>query len=198
MPGSSRTRANSLFAMKLRALRSEPALLAAAVLLFAAQEVAITSLAPDGDWDWLRRGVFLATTGMMIVVALSFRRFLGAWLVALGIAMNFAPMVAHGGNMPVAYEVVRDSGAFPEISEADIGGQLHNSKDVLLWKEDVRLFALSDRLTATLPGYRTNIYSPGDVVIAAGVLVAVTEVIAQALGYGPLLPVRRRPQPAIG
>ena len=160
----------------------EPSLLALAIALFAIQALAISHIAPDGDWAWLRRATFFVATPVFVVLALHFRRFIGAWLIAAGIAMNFVPMAAHGGNMPVAYEVVRDSGAFPSITQEQIGSQLHNSKDVLLWKDDIHFYPLSDHIVLTLPGYRTNIYSPGDAVIAAGVLVAAIEAVAFAFG----------------
>lgn len=154
-----------------------------AVGLFALQEVSITLLDPDGDWTWLRRGIFFVTTPAFVLATLHFRRFAAAWLVAIGITLNFIPMAAHGGNMPVAYETVRDSGAFPEITEEQIGEQLHNSKDILLYRSDIRVEPLSDNIVATLPGYRTNIYSPGDVILGIGILVAAVEAIAYVFGF---------------
>ncbi len=161
----------------------EPIWLAAALALFAIQEVAITLIDPDGSWAWLRRTAFFIATPCFVLVALHFRRFLGAWLIAVGITMNFLPMAAHGGNMPVAYETVVESGAFPEITEENIGGQIGNSKDVILWREDIRLEPLSDRIIYTIPGYRLNIYSPGDVVIGIGILVTLIEAIAFLFGF---------------
>lgn len=160
----------------------EPVFLALAVALFVLQELAISGLSPDGEWAWLRRAAFFVLTPLFVLVVLHFRRFLGAWIIALGITMNFIPMAAHGGNMPIAYEVVRDSGAFPSITEDQIGQQLENSKDVLLWEEDVRFEPLSDHIVFTIPGYRTNIYSPGDVVIATGVVITTVEAVAYAFG----------------
>jgi len=177
----------------------DPAVLVAAMILLALQELAVSHLSPDGGMAWLRRTVFFVTVPLMVLAAMNFRRFAAAWLVALGITMNFLPMAMHGGNMPVAYEIVRDSRAFPEITEDHIGGQIANSKDVVLWRDDVRLFALSDNIVLTLPGYRTNIYSPGDVVIAAGMLVAVVECVALCFGvsFGRLVPRRPARGPAV-
>lgn len=160
----------------------DPAVLAIAMVLLGLQELAVSHLSPDGSWAWLRRTVFFVTVPVMVLAALNFRRFAAAWLIALGITMNFLPMALHGGNMPVSYEIVRDSGAFPEITADYIGGQIANSKDIVLLREDIHLFLLSDNLVLTLPGYRTNIYSPGDVVIAAGMLVAVVECTAACFG----------------
>lgn len=161
----------------------EPVVLALAVTLFVVQDLAISRISPDGDWAWLRSATFFVTTPLFVAVALHFRRFLGAWLIALGIALNFIPMAAHGGNMPIAYELVRDTGEFPSITEEQIGQQVENSKDVLLWREDIRVEPLSDNIVFSLPGYGTNIYSPGDVVIAIGVIIAALEAIGLAFGF---------------
>jgi hypothetical protein len=107
-------------------------------------------------------------------------------------------MAAHGGNMPVAYETVVESGAFPDITEENIGGQIGNSKDVVLWRDDIRFEPLSDRIIYTIPGYRLNIYSPGDVVIGAGIIVTLVEAVAFLFGFSwaraaGWLPNRHRP-----
>ncbi|MEO6397896.1 MAG: DUF5317 family protein, partial [Tepidiformaceae bacterium] len=106
-------------------------MLAAATILVG-QQLAISSLERDGVEAGLRRTIFLVTTPMLIAIALGFRRYIGAWLIAAGILLNFLPIVAHGGLMPVSYQIVRNSGAFPEITEVDLGRQLYNGKDILL------------------------------------------------------------------
>lgn len=176
----------------------EPVWLSVALGLFVAQELAITHIDPEGPWAWFRRAAFFVVTPLFVLVALHFRRFLGAWIIAAGITMNFLPMAAHGGNMPVAFETVVESGAFPEITEENIGGQIGNSKDVVLWREDIRLEPLSDRIIYTIPGYRLNIYSPGDVVIGVGILTTLVEAVAFLFGFswsraGSWLPNRHRP-----
>jgi hypothetical protein len=108
-------------------------------------------------------------------IALLFRRFYGAWLIAAGISLNFLPMLAHGGLMPVSYTIVRDSGAFPDITEAQIGQQLHNGKDVLLRRDDIHFYVLSDRYTVDAPLYGKNIYSLGDFVLFGGGLLVVAQ-----------------------
>lgn len=149
--------------------------LASAAALVVAQQVAVRLLPVDGPWEWVRGATFFLTTAAVLVMALHFRRFAGAWIVAAGIVMNFIPMAAHGGLMPISYELVRDTGAFPQITEESIGDQLHRSKDVVLHEEDVRFYALSDRFYLRIPGYGPNIFSAGDFVLAAGFLLTAAE-----------------------
>lgn len=158
--------------------RRQLLLLLGAVAILVAQQLAISNLGLDGVEADLRRGIFFVTTPVLIGIALCFRRFVGAWFIAAGIALNFLPIAAHGGLMPVSYAIVRDSGAFPEITEAEIGRQLHNGKDILLLREDIHFFPLSDRFTVDAPLYGTNIYSLGDFVLFGGGALVIVQALA--------------------
>ncbi len=149
--------------------------LVSAIGLFTLQESAQTRIGPDSSLAWLRAAAFLAATILFIALALVLRRYVAAWVVAAGILMNFIPMAAHGGLMPIAYEVIAATGEFPEVTPAAIGSQVENSKDIVLWREDVRFFFLSDRFFVSVPGYGPNIYSLGDFVAFGGVALGVVE-----------------------
>lgn len=178
----------SAVARLLRGSAGESVVLAFAVAMYVVQELAITHLGRDGADALLRRGLFFLTTTSLLFVAFHFRRFAGAWLIAIGIIMNVIPMAAHGGLMPVAFDTVRESGIFPDLTEAGIGDQLPNSKDIVLEREDIRFYIFADRHTLTLPGYGTNIYSAGDFVLFAGLLLAVAEGALVLAGAGRPLP----------
>jgi hypothetical protein len=157
--------------------------LGGAVAIFIAQRIGV-SLLDQGGWQAdLRRAIFFSTTFLLIALALHFRYYLGAWFIAAGIAMNFIPMASHGGLMPVSYELIAESGEFPQITEADIGQQVENSKDIVLLREDINFEPLSDRYVLTLPLYRTNIYSLGDFVAFAGMGRAALQIVIQVF-YG--------------
>lgn len=172
-------------ARRALARAGDPVFLAIAVTLFALQQVAIRAFALDGAAGSLRRAIFLSTTVALALLALRFRRYLGAWLIAAGILLNLVPMASHGGLMPVSYRVVHESGAFPEITDADLGKQLGNGKDILLRDDEIRFEPLSDRYTLDLALYGTNIYSLGDFVLFAGVGLVILQV-ALAPALSPL------------
>lgn len=165
---------------KRRSLPREPSVLLVALILYVGQEAAQSLIGPGSQLAWLRAGTFFVTTLGFILAALLLRRYLAAWVVAAGITMNFLPMAAHGGLMPIAYEVIESTGAFPEISPDLIGSQLENSKDVVLWERDVRFSFFSDRFFLTVPGYGPNIYSLGDFVAFSGVALGVFELALYA------------------
>jgi hypothetical protein len=149
--------------------------------MFAAQQLANRLLGAATFEDAVRRTVFLGTTVLLCAMALHFRRVLGAWLVAAGIALNLIPMAAHGGLMPIAIETIEASGHFSHISEEDIGQPIARSKDIVLHREDVRFAALSDRYVVTIPGYGPNIYSLGDFVLATGLALAVVQLAVKGV-----------------
>ena len=143
--------------------------LAGAAAVFLAQQLAISYLGTSGVEGQFRRVFFFASTILLVLFALRFRRFWGAWLVAAGIVLNLVPMAAHGGSMPIDFAVIEESGAFPEVRREDIGRQTNHGKDVVLERDDIHFFALSDRYVVELPGYGANIYSLGDFVLFAAV-----------------------------
>jgi hypothetical protein len=136
-------------------------------------------------YEALRQAAFVVTTAAVLYVALRLRTLIGAWLIALGIVLNCVPMLAHGGTMPVAWETVSSSGAFPEITEQMLGEQIAGSKDVLLLRDDIRFEWLSDRYYVDPPIYRPNVYSLGDFVIFAGVALAAVESLLWAVRARP-------------
>ncbi len=170
-----------------RKLPRELGALLLAVALYLLQDVAISHIPPGSSLAWLRAATFFVATLCFIALALVLRRYLAAWVVAAGIAMNFLPMAAHGGLMPIAYEVIRDSGAFPQVTEEWIGRQVENSKDIVLWRDDVRFYFFSDRFFLEVPGYGPNIYSLGDFVAFSGVALGLLEGAAFVLLGSPPL-----------
>lgn len=156
-------------------------LLALAVLCVALQFVGMLAIPAEHSLAWVRRLIFLSTTVTALGVAIYFRRILGAWLLAAGIALNLLPIIAHGGVMPIAWETVRDSGDFPQVTGDMVGTQLPGSKDILLLREDIRFELLSDRFALDAPLTKPHIYSLGDFVIFAGLVVGTLELAAWAV-----------------
>ena len=150
-----------------------------AAIIFLGQQLAISSLDPNGGSGVARQVLFFSTTVLLAGFALWFRRFWGAWLVALGIGLNLIPMAAHRGSMPIDYGIIERSGHFPEVTREDIGKQTNHGKDVVLERDDIHFFALSDRYVLSLPVYGPNIYSLGDFVLFAGLGAAVLQAVAE-------------------
>lgn len=167
--------------------------LAGAAAIVAIQQIAIRLFPLDGAWEFARAAIFFVTTAAVLAMTYHFRRFVGGWIVAAGIVMNFVPMAAHGGLMPISYELIRETGAFPQVTDETLGNQLHRSKDIILHEDEIRFQPLSDRFFLRIPGYGPNIFSAGDFVLGAGVLVTAVE--ASLMVAGIELPTRWRRRP---
>jgi hypothetical protein len=137
-----------------------------ALLAVCAQLLAI--FGPFGDSDLPRRVLMITSYVMLLLfVAANFRY---TWIAVLGagIILNFLPIAANGGLMPVTPETLQATGGIPEGVEN--GDWVPGSKDVMLPREDTRLYALTDRITwDALDPVRA--FSAGDVLIVVGLAI---------------------------
>jgi hypothetical protein len=156
-----------------------------AACILAIQQFAIRFLPASGALSILRPVTFVITTLLLLGVLWLFRRYIGTWFIAVGIVLNLIPIVAHRGLMPLSYTIARDSGVFENLTEDDIGHQFRHSKDIILLREDIHFFALSDRYARDVPGYKPNIYSLGDFVMFAGLAGAALQLLGEAV-YGTI------------
>jgi len=115
--------------------------------------------------------IYLAALALALVGALRNRRLGGAVrLATLGLALNATVIACNGGYMPVnaaAMRAVRGDGAVRVIADTRLYGNTR------LAGASTRLAALSDVIPVRLPGGAGNVYSVGDVLLAAGVALLV-------------------------
>lgn len=165
-----------------------------ALLALLAQAAAIRG--PLGDDDLPRRILLVASYLLLIAfVAANIRR-PGIAIIGAGLLLNFAAILANGGLMAITPETLLETGGLPD--DAVAGEWLKGSKDVLLDRGEVRLWALTDRLTwdaITPPGPRA--FSIGDVIIAIGLVVTLADIFLPRLvdgedGVSPVLGENRR------
>jgi hypothetical protein len=151
------------------------------LIALAVQLVAI--YAPLGSDDLPRRILIVSSyLAVLVFIAANLRRPSIA-VLALGVLLNFLPIIANGGLMPITPETLQKSGDVPE--DAEIGEWVSGTKDVLLERDDVHVYFLSDRLTSDLSPFRA--FSIGDVFLVGGALILLADL---------LLP-RRQPRPVI-
>ncbi|HXG35734.1 MAG TPA: DUF5317 domain-containing protein [Dehalococcoidia bacterium] len=126
-----------------------------------------------GELTVLRR--FLLPLSYLLVFAFIWanRWQLGILIIGLGAFLNFLAIVSNGGLMPLDPDTVERAGQLDKIEDVRIGEAVPRSKDVLLRREDTRLWPLSDVLTVDNP-LRLYAFSVGDVIIGAGLAVTVT------------------------
>lgn len=150
-----------------------------ALLAICLQLIAI--FAPLGSNDLLPRILFVASYLLLLAFVSINVRHPGLVILGLGLALNFLAIVTNGGLMPTTPEVYAKF-SWPE--GARVGERIPNTKDILLEREDVHLYVLSDR-------YRWDVqtivrtFSIGDVMIAAGLVATVAEVALPRFGRKP-------------
>jgi hypothetical protein len=105
--------------------------------------------------------LWVASYGLLVVAALLNRRLTGVPIVAIGMCLNLAAILANRGTMPVGYEAMHAAGRASET---------HANSTAM---SDPNLPWLVDRWPAPdwLP--LANVFSVGDVVIVLGAFVIV-------------------------
>ncbi len=111
--------------------------------------------------------LYVVSLGLALVGALR-NRGLGpsVWVATLGLALNATVIVANGGYMPVSAAALRAVGGVQgvhAIADARVFTNTH------LAGPTTRLAPLSDVIPVRLAGGTGNVYSVGDVLLAAGI-----------------------------
>jgi hypothetical protein len=138
-----------------------------ALLAFGAQTLVIYARLPHAQGILAPRTLLLvASYGLLFVPVIANRRLPGMPLIGLGLLLNLAVMVANGGFMPVTPEALQRAGLSGLALSEGSGARLYATKDVLLLREETRLWLLSDILV--IPPPLGTVFSIGDVALAGG------------------------------
>jgi hypothetical protein len=134
----------------------------------AVQAVAITavSLPPTGILP-ARPALIMASYVVILFGLWRNRHIPGMALVFLGFALNFAAISANGGEMPVTYEALVSTEQPYLVRGPEPGQHVARSKDILLTREQTRLWPLTDVLETPWPLRRAA--SIGDFSALAGI-----------------------------
>ena len=143
---------------------------AGVLALFALAMQAIAIFAPLGFDDTPKRLLFELSYVILIFFAVINLPRPGFVILAIGLLLNFLPIVSNGGLMPVTAENLARVDALDRIEGRAEGDAIPRTKNVLKTEEETTLYVLSDRLILDNPVY-VPIFSIGDVVIASGLLV---------------------------
>ena len=95
----------------------------------------------------------------------------GIRIVGLGVVCNLLAIAANGGFMPITPETLVQINPGSTLAQWPVGAHYGYSKDIILLREDVRLWALSDMLVIPPPFPRPTAFSAGDLLLAVGIVV---------------------------
>lgn len=141
-----------------------------AVLAFAVQTLFIYQKPMSkalGVWGW-QEWMLMGSYVLLLAATWANRHIHGMSLIALGLLLNLAVMAANGGWMPIEPEAVVRVGFTRLAPSLTPGMRLFSSKDVILLREQTRLWFLSDIFVLSKPFPVASVFSVGDVVSALG------------------------------
>jgi len=96
------------------------------------------------------------------------RKLPGMLILAVGLILNLAVIIANGGFMPISPDTIK--GIAPDSQSHELtDGERFGTKDVMLSKQETQLEWLSDRFRTPVWSPFQAVYSLGDVVIALGI-----------------------------
>jgi hypothetical protein len=129
--------------------------------------------APAGPTQGLvwQQVLFLASYLLLLAFVWRNRRLAGVLLVGLGVICNLAVILANGGFMPITPQTLVQINPSSTLEQWTLGLHYGYSKDVILSRLETRLWALADVLVVPPPFPWPTAFSPGDLLIAAGVFV---------------------------
>jgi len=130
--------------------------------------LALQVLAIASREEPLTRAALLLSYPALIAGCLMNFRTPGVALMLLGVVLNFVAILANGGLMPVAVD---------HIGLSPVEGFVPGTKSVVLYAADIRLPLLTDRFSLPLSALQGKVFSLGDALIAAGLLVAGTRTL---------------------
>jgi len=117
---------------------------------------------------WMRVFILLVTHAGLLSFLVLNRHLPGARLLLAGAVLNAAVMLANGGFMPVTPQALARSGHTGYIVYEDGVQYVRRSKDIVLEREDTRLWFLSDVFGIPEPLPFASNFSPGDLLIGVG------------------------------
>jgi len=153
---------------------------AGVLALFALAMQVIAIFAPLGFDDVPKRLLFEMSYVVLIFFAIVNLPRPGFLIIGLGLLLNFLPIVANGGLMPVTAVSLAKIDQLHRIDGRAEGDAIPRTKNVLKNKDDAKFYVLSDRLVFDNPVY-VPILSIGDLVIGTGLVVTLGDLFLPRL-----------------
>jgi hypothetical protein len=114
--------------------------------------------------------LFVSSLTILIAFSLLNIRKTSFWPVIAGFLLNVAVILSNGGWMPISPQTAQKIMPAGSVDLLKIGQRIGYSKDILLTREETRLWFLSDRLT--LPQWVNYgvAFSVGDLLLFIGII----------------------------
>ena len=151
-------------------------------LIIAGLAVQVVAMGYVGrGWSFVtaNRPAIIIFTYLVVLIGLARNwRIPGMLLIAFGFLLNFTAITANGGQMPITRETIEASGQNWLLADTSDGQPVYQSKDILLTRDQTRLWALTD-VFITPPPIRRAI-SLGDCFTFAGIAAVIVLAMRKA------------------
>lgn len=114
--------------------------------------------------------LFVSSLTILIAFSLLNIRKTSFWPVTAGFLLNVAVILANGGWMPISPQTAQKIMPAGSVDALQIGQRIGFSKDILLPREETRLWFLSDRLTFPQWVNYGVAFSVGDLLLFIGII----------------------------
>jgi hypothetical protein len=144
---------------------------AAPIVVVAVQAIVIFNPQPQSPkWGFVNLHVALLVLSYLFLSLVIWinRRIPGMVLLEIGLLLNLAVMLANGGYMPITPDAMASIGNGGQVEMIEPGTRDPASKDIVLLREQTRLWILSDIFVLAKPFPLPTAFSLGDVLIAWG------------------------------
>ncbi|MFQ5945706.1 MAG: DUF5317 domain-containing protein [Anaerolineae bacterium] len=144
--------------------------------------------------------LYVDALALLLLAVLLNSQLPGIKLLGVGLALNVLAIASNGGWMPVRLEAVHQAGLAPIADALETTGHYRH---LIPLGESSALWVLTDVLPVPGPGPQANVYSVGDLLVAAGAFWFVQKTMTQPLPLAdaappPVLRMRRgRRNPAL-
>jgi hypothetical protein len=118
----------------------------------------------------VQQALLVLSYGLLLVFVWINRHMIAIWLIGFGLAANLLVILANGGFMPVTPQTLQKINPGSTLQQWQAGVHYPGSKDVIRALSETRLWFLSDFLVVPPPFPLPFAFSPGDILIAAGII----------------------------
>jgi hypothetical protein len=125
--------------------------------------------APAGDLVF-QQVLFILSHGVLLIFVWLNRHITGILVIGFGVVLNLAVILLNGGFMPISPETLVRINPGTISTDWILGAHYAYSKDVILARSETNLWWLSDILVLPIPIPVRAAFSPGDLIIAAGII----------------------------
>ncbi|MEA3460174.1 MAG: DUF5317 domain-containing protein [Chloroflexota bacterium] len=126
-----------------------------------------------GGISGVREVAFVLSYLLLLIAVWKNHQLPGVKIIGLGLLLNLAVMAANGGLMPITPEALLRAGQEHLAPGLQSGIKVDDSKDIILSRDETRLWALSDIFVLSFP--IRSVLSVGDILVAVGAFVLLQE-----------------------